>query len=339
MSRASGWTKTLTVILAAALSGCQPNDEQALLDDYLTRLARITEGSVRLAEPETLPAYPPRRSLELDVPRRTIDVAEFIDLHRCDMGALVGLRNSPLGRVQGASQRLGYEAAWLAAAEVCGDDAAEWLAALGAVKREGLPANFWNATFAASEMRTALGGAAAPAGGDLADILRGLNDSFTLMLDGGFDAGGFEALLGRLQQGSWAGPARRDWSRWRRQLDGAAALLAGAVPEICLNRQPTPRVRRLQNVFRAFYVEQIQPRLARNLREHEAWIMALQHLVQRVDAVSPEAFAVWFDQVLSPDNANSEWRRTQQAVVDHARAWQRVFTHCGIDPISGLGQD
>lgn len=335
----SGWIRAAFAAALLLTSACQPDSPEARFEDYLARLARLTDQDIPVVQPVPGPAYPPRRELELDIPRRTIDVGEFFELHGCDMGALVGYRNSPLGRVQQASQRLGYEAAWLAAADACGAGAADWLAEIGVKKRQRLPALFWNATFAAAEMRTALGRAGAPADADLADLVRGLHDSYDRVLQGDFDLGAFERLLGRLQQQSWLGPARRDWARWRRYLDAAAAMLDNAAVDLCLQGRPTPRARRLQTVFRKFYVGDIQPRLAVAMRRHEAWITELARLLERLQAVRPPAFDAWYVRVMSPAHADSEWRRTQHAVVAHAEAWQRVFARCAIDPAAGLGQD
>jgi hypothetical protein len=329
------------VLLASTvfLAACQRDSHESVLDEYLIRIARVTDVPVEVAVARPLPPYPEHRALTLDIPRRTIDAVEFFELHGCDMGALVGFRNSPLGRVQTASQRLGYEAAWLAAAERCGGHAADWLAELGADKRRWLPSLFWNATFAADEMRIALGVGGAPAGGDLADVLRGLNDSLTRLEDGEFEVAALESLLGTLRQGSWVGPARRDWSRWGRYLGAASRLLDRATARICLNAQPTPRSRRLQSVFVRFYIEQIQPELARRMGQHQAWVVELERLSGRLQRVQPPAYRTWFRAVVSPVDADSEWRRTRDAVLTHAQAWQRLFAHCGIEPGSGLGQD
>lgn len=335
----SGWIEAALLGGLLALAGCGSDSHQADLDDYLTRIARVTEGRAELPEAIPLPGYPPRRALVLKIPRRTIGVVQFIEVHGCDMGALVGFRNSPLGRVQAASQRLGYETALLSAAERCVPEGEDWLAELAADKRAALPALFWNATFAAREMRIALGSAAEPAGGDFADILRGLNDTFTRVQSGAFDSGRFEGLLARLRAGSWAGPARDDWARWRRYLDASSTLLRQSMPGICLNRQPTPAVRRLENVFRKLYVERIQPELAGRMAEQQAWVTELGRLAERVSAVQPPAFRGWHRAVLSPDHGASEWRRTRQAVAEHVEAWQAVFAHCGIEPVSRLGQD
>lgn len=339
----TGWTDVrragVVLVLAACLGGCAPDTPDAVLDEYLTRVARVAEGEPVLAAPSPGPPYPARRALDVDIPARTIDVAEFFDLHGCDMGALIGFRNSPLGRVQTASQRLGYEAAWLAAAERCGADAAEWMRGIGAEKRTLLPALFWNATFAAEEMRTALGGAGAAPVADFADVLRGLNDSLTALLDGRFDLGNLEARLARLRQASWVGHARGEWSRWRRHLDAVGRLVRGALPEICLTGDPTPRAERLQRVFTLFYVERIQPDIARRMRAQEAWLRELERLSTRLADVRPPAFTRWYRAVLAADVPGSEWQRTRQAVIDHAEAWQHLFAGCGIEPFPGLGQD
>lgn len=338
----SGWTERLIPracwLLTLCLAGCAPDGSDAVLADYLERVARVTGSTPHLESPAPGPAYPARRMLRVEVPERSIDVGEFFDLHGCDMGALVGFRNSPLGRVQTASQRLGYEAAWLAAADRCGVDAPEWMVAVGEEKRGTLPALFWNATFAAEEMHAALGGAGRPAG-DFADLLRELNDAYSAVLAGEFELGRLESTLGRLRSGGWVGAARRDWSSWRRTLAAASGMLADAVPGICLNGRPTPDSRILVNVFMKFYVERIQPDMAVRMRRHEAWIDALDRLRERLGPVAPPAFDAWYDAVLAPDTLRSEWRRTRAAVVDHAEAWQGLFSHCGIEPLPGLGQD
>lgn len=336
----NGWIDAARgLLLILLLAGCQPDAHQAVLDDYLTRVARVARADAHAGDDRPGPGYPARRELAVAVPAQSIDVAEFIELHGCDMGGLVGFRNSPLGRMQTASQRLGYEFAWLEALARCGPGAADWLTRLGGDKRQSLPALFWNATFAADEMRTALGmGVPPPAGADLADLLRGLGDSLTALESGRFQVEVLERRLNGLRQGSWLGPARRDWARWRAYLGAAAAALDEAAPGVCLNRQPTPRSRRLYNVFVKLYVQRVQPELATRMRRHEAWIVELERLAERLAAVRPDAFEGWYRAVLARDDPGSEWSRTRRAVVSHAEAWQRLLAHCGIEPAPGLGQ-
>lgn len=336
----SGWTRTLLTCCALfAGAACQDRTQEALLEDYLTRLGRVTTIEAELPPAEPLPPYPPRRELLIDIPRRTISVIGFFELHDCDMGELVGFRNSPLGRVQSPSQRLGYETAWLAAAQACGADAAEWMPELGNVKREWLPSLFWNATFAAEELRIALGGAGPARAQGLPNLLRELADHLRRVEEGGFEAAQLERLLGELRQGSWVGPARRDWERWRRYLLAAAAVLEPAERKVCLNRRPTPYTDRLQNVFRKVYVERIQPELAVAMAEHERWIAELDRLGERLEPVLPDTYRSWYRAVLDAEVPGSEWHRTRAAVLRHAQAWQRLFAHCRVEPGSGLSHD
>ncbi len=333
----SGWSRRLLPAALVILAACQPAGRDAAFQDYVSRLARVTGVAAEVPPARPLPPYPPRRALLVPIPRRTIDVAQFIDLNECGMGSLVGFRNSPLGRVQTASQRLGYETAWLDAAQRCGHE--PWLRKLVSDKRRWLPSLFWNATFAGREIRVAMGAAAPPADGDLADLLRSLGDSYTRVEQGGFEVAHLERLLAGLEQGSWVGPARADWSAWRRYLDAGSATLRGAVPRICRNRQPNTTTRRLSNVFIKVYADRVQPLLARRMAEQEAWVTELSRLSRRLGDVAPAAWRTWYRAVLSPDRGDSEWQRTRRAVLDHVDAWKHVFAYCGIEPMPGLRQD
>jgi hypothetical protein len=286
---------------------------------------------------ETLPGYPPRREIQLSIPPSEIDVAQFIELHDCDLGALVGYRNSPLGRTQLASQRLAYEVAWLAAADRCADKP-QWMLDLVDNKVALLPALFWNATFAATELRVAFGSSRLPSGADLAYLLRNLEDVLSGLAIGHFDGAEFEATLGQLRGGSWVGYARQQWARWRAYLGAAEGLLTQAQPRLCLNGRPTPRSRRLVNVFQRYYVAGIQPDLAATLGRQAPWVDQLQRLLQALSERIPLRFSAWYRLALDPAAADSEWSRTRRGIVTHAQAWQRLFDSCGIEPGAALGE-
>jgi hypothetical protein len=338
------------VLVLLAVGGCGAFDDDGAADgrdlaDYVERLGRVLAIDVAVVVDAPGPLFPTARDLRIEVPRVEIALLQFVDLHGCDMGALVGYRNSPLGRTQGASQRLGYEAAWLAASQRCGDRAPEWLVVLQTEKRALLPVLFWNAVIAGDEMRVAVGASAAPGRTDFGDQLRGLRDA----LDGltqspdigadGFDLQAFEQLLGALRSGSHVGQARQSWRRWRAHLEAAGSALQSEARQVCRNGRPTPRSKILANVFARYYIERIQPRLAAEMRAHEDWVRGLEALSMRLDAVATPAYRDWFDAVLAPAAPGSEWRRTQLAVVEHARAWQGLFDACGLDPRTALGQD
>jgi hypothetical protein len=336
-ARVSVW-RVLGWLSLGWLGGCAADAPDADLQDYRQRVARVLAADIVPVPEPAGPAYPLRRALRVEIPRSEIDLGEFFDLHGCDMGALVGFRNSPLGRTQGASQRLGYEAAWLAAARRCAA-APTWVEARSAAKQAQLPALFWNALFAGDEMRIAAGASQPIPAGDFAWLLREFADQFDALERGTFQLDTFERALAELRTGSRIGPARQAWARWRAELTAVARVLDTEADRVCRNGRPTPRARNLSNVFARFYIEGLQPRLAAEMRGQEAWIRELAALLARLEPVAGAAFADWYGAALAPQSARSEWSRTQAAVLVHARAWQRLFSTCGLDPAAAVRQD
>jgi Protein of unknown function (DUF3080) len=109
-----------------ALAACVPTGEPDPGAVYLERLGGVLDTTLRSPADPRGPPWPSRRALTLPIVALEIDAVEFVALHGCDLGALAGYRNSPLGRVQSASQRLGYEAEWLRVVERCAN-APVWL--------------------------------------------------------------------------------------------------------------------------------------------------------------------------------------------------------------------
>ncbi|MEZ5558145.1 MAG: DUF3080 family protein [Pseudomonadales bacterium] len=345
----------IALAVLVALCGCEPSTDprEAAYADYLTRLNRSLDGDIVEPRRDDLPPYPPHRDLVVPIERGSIDFPEFFELHDCDLGDLVGFRNSPLGRMQVASQRLGYEAAWIRAAGRC-PERPGWIDALVDVKRAQLPDLFWNATFAAPEMQELMGAAqiaavasapgADPAAGTsagmsaLAFVLRELSDNLTGLEQDRFDLHAFESTLSALRSAARVGAVRRDWAALRAHLGAAAELLERERARVCRNGAPTPLSRVLRNLFLKFYVEAIQAPAAQRLRVQAVWVRQLAELVARLPAAQRGPFAAWYAGSLDPADADSEWSRTHAAILEHARAWQRLFAGCGLEPAPPLRQ-
>lgn len=325
---------------------------------YLERLAGVLDrpldpvdgmGADGARAPAAPTPWPSRRALMLPVTPHSVDGLEFLQAHGCDLGALIGYRNSPLGRTQRASQRLAYEVEWLRVAAAC-RAAPPWVAALMAEKRDDLPRLYWNATLGGDEFRVAAGRSRPRGTGDFAYLLRSLHDQYRALaqpisadrssgVPSGFDGAALEATLGELSRASHIGPARASWAVQRRVLDTAADAIADAASTgtglgVCPQGRPTPRSRYLGNVFARFYLGALQPLLAESQRRDAAWIEALGVLLDALRPVAPHVFLGWHADVLDADNADSEWARTRQSVVRHAKAWQQLFATCAIDPQS-----
>lgn len=337
-SAVAGWCRRFAlaggVLVGVQCSGPPDN----AFADYLSRVQRLLETDVSVDAEGSLPRYPNRGLLRRDVASLSIDVLDFIELHDCDLAGVVGFRNSPLGRLQTPSQRLGYESEWLAGARSCASDGVGWLEPLIAKKEAALPAVFWNATFAGEEFARLLGRFEASETPGAGYLLRELGDAYATLATDRFDLGGFERVLGALGSIPWLGQARRAWDLERRHLDAVAGALTEGLEGVCRNGAPTLKSRALVNVFQRYYVDALQPGIARRHGTDRDAVAAVAALVGLFGGDVPGEFAVWYGQVLAPEPRRSEWSRLASVRLEHAAAWNRLFARCGVDPARGLAQ-
>ena len=156
---------TVIVLSPIGLLGCAQDDPHLAYQDAVGRVLErsvlpqdpVQQDPVQQdlvqQDPERL-RYPSQRQLMVDIPASRIDWVQFAQLHSCDLGALIGARNSARGRVRQASVALAYEVEWLRLAETC--SGFDWLDAAIAEKRAHLPVHVWNSTFAGPEMAQAM---------------------------------------------------------------------------------------------------------------------------------------------------------------------------------------
>ncbi len=334
----AGWCRRIALagcVLASVQ--CSPPPDNAFAE-YLGRVQRLLGTEVSVAVEQRLPRYPNRGLLRRAVPSLSIDVLDFVELHDCDLAAAVGYRNSPLGRVQRPSQRLGYESVWLAGARACAADGMEWLEPLIAKKQAAVPAVFWNATFAGEEFARLLGASGVSGGPGVGYLLRELADAYATVASARFDLDAFERVLGALGANPWLAPARRAWDLERRHLDAVSRALTDASEGVCRTGAPTPKSRALVNVFQRYYVDGLQPAIAQRHAADRDAVAALAALVELGGDDLPREFAGWYDLVLAAGDQASEWSRLAAARMGHAAAWSRLFTRCGVDPARGLAQ-
>lgn len=292
----------------------------------------------------TLPEFPKRGERRIELSPMRIDAADFVRFHRCDMGGLIGERNSTQVRLGDALERLGYELRWLKQAERCAADAEQrqWLAPYIDAKRERLAAVIYNAMFDQELMSLSMGateidGSAQPATDrhrlataawrQLADALRTLSGSDSL--DEGVSVRAhvrdLRYALRDLALQFRMGHRRTQWQQIRVALTSITQALTARGGTLCLSGKATPRVRRLVQVFRHYYVPwqaRFAPALAADAEWLERWRFVLSSLPTHEHVLS-------WSQVVSGGNG-SEWARTQEALRTHALAWERLLSGCGL---------
>jgi hypothetical protein len=318
-------------------SGCSSSEDalQQRYDDYLTRLSRVLAVDVPAASraAAVVPPPPTRRALRTDTTATSISLWEFLNLRECDLGALVGYRNSGLGKVLAPSQRLVYEGELLALANRCVARDAAAAHAIGRIvdiKRAELPRHFANAVFAGPEMQAWLGGAGPGAAGsgyaitELADLAGDLGTP-------AFSAQRLEQALHSLSAGT-VGRSRREWATHRDGLVRATVMLKAAAGDICRQGRPTPAARYARNVLLEVFAPELGATVARTYAKDLVWVSAMTELIRRAPFV-PTPFEQWLDNTASP-TPGSEWSLFGRAIRDHATTWSAVLAQCQLAPVA-----
>lgn len=339
------------ILLAGAVllcSACQPSGPEGLWQDYQQRLERLADKPPEVIETATVSRYPRSRDLRQPVPELRTGMRRYFGLAQCDMMGLVSARNSSLGRLQTASLRFAYELDFIQHAEACleadrlaeREDLDAWLTEISHLKRESLPALYWNATLGSQEMASFFTTAAAPADtGTLAGLTmletlfdrlartaRQLTDGEALPTD----AGVLEQDIAHLARSDTGGRLLQGLALATDALNRSASVLEQVdSARLCPNQRPGEQARRFNNVFTAIYGERVQPWLADLDRANRRLVQSVAHLTDSLPADSP-AFSAWYLAHLHPDGPlQQQWHAAMQR---HTRAWQQLLQDCDMQP-------
>ena len=345
---------TLSLVVATACSDA--NDPQAMLVDYVERVANVTDSQASAANPfaSDLLRYPDRRDRRLPLADVRIGMLKFLGLIQCDLQEIVGKRNSSLGKVMPVSQQLIYEHRVLVSVRQCRRQLGEkdsnlfelqqTLDEIVALKSADLPRVYWNATFGSPEfehmfsLATAplpVDAAGAPPGhieralGHLASLGSRLGDA-TLELESAQLEAHYQALTSRRMAGELLGALEL----LRFHLDAAALAIEDRLARrpMCYNGRATPRARHLENVFYTFYVAQVQPYLSQVHRQTRTWLERVNQLATAQRAQMTPAFEAYFDTQLSLDAPAALWTGYEESLRRHTNAWQTILGQCGLMP-------
>ncbi len=343
-------------LLAVTAACSDANEPRAMLADYLSRVENVTDSQASAARPfeSDLLRYPDRRDLRLPLADVRIGMLEFLGLIQCGLQEIIGERNSSLGKVMPVSQQLIYEHRLLVSARLCRRQLEEkgsnifalqqTLDEIVAIKTADLPRAYWNATFGSPEFEQMFSLAAAPlpvdaAGARTAEIERALEHltsvgirlgDATLELESARLEAHYKALTSRRMAGELLGALEL----LRFHLDAAARAIETRLEQrpMCYNQQPTPKARILNNVFRKYYVGQVQPYLARVHRQARNWLKPVNRLAAAQQAQMPPTFATYFEAQLSLDAPEALWTRYERSLHRHTEAWQAALGQCGLMP-------
>lgn len=342
--------------VATVLAGCdsQPNAHALYIERLASALGVSAEQAVSDQQTPAGGLFPAPNTLAIERVAEKIDLLDFLQVHRCDMGALVGARNGSLGRVQSASQRWLYDLQLVQGLRAC-EELTPPLQELIERRQAELGTAAFNALFSGKEWHAF---ATPPLAQDSMSFdpamveraLLALTAMVEAVQEGAVTPAGMESLeehLAVLKFSAALGQQRRAWAQQAATLEQATHMLSIAFETnpACRSGKPTPAGRIRQNVFEQFYVNALQPELAQQGQADRGWVKAVAMLVATTlaasrsnesvqnTAASLQLLAVqdFHDRVLG-DTPKSEFGRWKRALAAHSRAWQRQLSLCGLMP-------
>ena len=110
----------LLVFFLFFLSGCNSNAPKALLNDYTQRMSNVLDIEIAASDPNiNLPSFPDKRDRFVSTNDIRQGLWEVLDFRQCDMLSIISERNSSLGKVMPASQKMRYELRFIKALQDC----------------------------------------------------------------------------------------------------------------------------------------------------------------------------------------------------------------------------
>jgi hypothetical protein len=331
-----------TAFLAGALAlvACAEPSPDAALADYVQRLERTLGHPAPAATPVTLPRLPHRSELKLTLESGNLGTLDFLALTGCAVQVTIGKRNSSLGLMASASQRLLLELEFLQLAPECidyqrsqGEDAlADLLASAHTQKQRQLPALIFNATLGGPEYRalwrppSTLGQYPANTSSAPLTALSNINASVRRWLAGDYRADNmaFEIQLSEVALGD-GGALLRALALQQGWLAAGNAVLAAQRAEgpLCRGDLRPAAADTLNTVIEKFFVGDVQPWSADLGRRQHELLPLLHELEEQVAPALPSAYRGW---QARRDASLSRWA---EAPRQHVEALQATLESCG----------
>ncbi len=335
-----------------------------MFTDYQQRLANVTQVDIapiaQRPPPELLlETLPRRRQRVLPLSEIRIGVWDYLQIVECRLNQLVSQRNSSLGKVMPASQRLVYETRLVyelhrclvvLRADVSPDTKLirELEQAL-AIKRSELHLVAWNALVGAAEFESLTSLAANPlqpaeleplviSRQALDDLLRIAlavkNTRDTPGAEPGFDATQLEDNLQLINTQQSIGRLLRSIKLASDELWLASNILEQASEQnlLCPAGKRTQQADYLQNVFSKYYIGRVQPYLGMLSQEGRRLLESTDRLLALYRPAFPESFQSWHTNTLDLHSEAGAWQHFQSAIHNHTQAWQRLLKTCGMQP-------
>jgi hypothetical protein len=346
----SCYKKLCFLLLSLFLIGCgSPKSAEAVFDNYLDRLSNSLDADREDdLTASVLMRYPLNRELMQTTAPTKINLLDFLRLSTCDLQRHIGQRNSSLGLFLEPSQRLIYEYKFIDLGDVClqtlevDSELYNLLKESLTIKREQLAIVRWNAVFASDEFSVLFSLSTKPL--NVEEVILEPNELYAALDDiyrytnakvmSSEDEFALEQAFSVVVSSKRIGQIRHSLQLSSLFLAGADRLLASRLSTrpLCFNERPNQKSDIVQTVFLKYYINEIQPYIAKLHQQSELIFMRVERLSNHLNSDQEMSLAFdgfWNGVYVSED---SEWQLFNAAIKQHTINWQQLLTQCGRMP-------
>lgn len=342
--------KLCCLLLCLVLASCgSPKSAEAVFDNYLDRLSNSLDvDRDNDPTPSALRRYPLHRELLQTTAATKINLLDFLKLSSCDLQRHIGQRNSSLGMFLEPSQRLIYEYKFIDLGDAClqtlelDSELYKLLKESLTIKREQLAMVRWNAVFASDEFSVLFSLSTEPLNveeamlepTELYGALDDIHQYTSASAMSSADEFALEQAFSVVVSSKRLGQIRHSLQLSQLFLAAADKLLASrlATRPLCFNERPNQKFDVVQTVFLKYYINEIQPYIAKLHQQSEPLLKRIERLSRQLN--KDQKMSLVFDDFWSGVylNEDSEWQSFNAAIKQHTINWQQLLTQCGRLP-------
>lgn len=326
----------VSAVLLVLLTGCTREPIKADIKDYAKRLANVLDHPIALTPSADTLHFPSADELRLDIPKTTINLTDFYALEHCSVSTLIAQRNTVLGKIQLPSTRFDYEVKLIKGLQRCltSSDADEQIDALNSwltQKRNNLTLVWVDLIQNSSETKRTMASNQGYFNAQGDAVLKEYIGAWEYLISlqdqqDNLDIERLETVLNLLRQTPLLAQIWRTQSLLSNQLEQLNKQLLDLVPHIqCESGHNPQQLEYLQNVFRLFFIERIQP-LAGQLDQHYYALSATLKSLQTNTHLSHG-----FTHFIETRQITFELYRARFS--EHVVIWQNLFSRCNISPV------
>lgn len=328
--------KALIISIVILLAACSDSKKIANdLDDYSNRLQSYTGIELLPEEASYTLSVPSKSVLKKNIDRVSINLREFYAFNDCSLNQLVAQRNTSLGKMQLPSGRYAYESELINALLACQqkyqqdeekaklrDKLTEWTM----LKQQQLPLAWSNLITQSTETNMHFSGSSGYISGDSGDDFQGTKQALSFLVNSRnqhpVDISSLELHLKQMNDFPLLAKQWRTQLLLAQELDNISLLLGEYLKNnTCSTLKEEQSIEIMQNIFRIFFAERIQP-VAGQLNRYHYGLSDLVEEIANTEQI-PEAFS----QYLRNHNSTNYDKYTH-SMQSHISIWQQIFARC-----------